>query len=192
MNTNIKRRSPGDPLPTGSRTMAPMRSRNLWDLFSAQHHLEILRAAGHTPRLTPTELTAAFGHANVGIDRQKLINQTKMFFSTMAILVPKGLENVPSCWISQLPRVLLSTCKPHWDRIPYMITGVAATEGVLCIRFAQDDPADQELVQGWDELRIQINLALTPNLWRLLKPRHEQRPNTRKGELREQPSRISL
>jgi len=55
-----------------------------------------------------------------------------------------------------------------------MVRKVAYIDGAFCLEFAQELPNCSGRVTGWDQLRIQVNLALQPNLWTQLTSETEQ------------------
>jgi hypothetical protein len=138
-------------------------------LGSAQHVHRLFRALNWHPKLTPGLLYAAFQEFRKESEHHILLENTRLFFRRRAILIPEGLETLPSRWLEEIPQLLLRTLKPHWHHIPYMITSLRLCNSVLCISFAQEGYASvgNRLTQ-WDQLRITLNRCLRPNLWTAL------------------------
>jgi hypothetical protein len=104
-------------------------------------------------------------------DFARTLKQTKKWFRNHAIMVPKGLDSMPISWLKGLPYVLWSLRKPHWDVLPFMTSEVAAIEGMLQLRFAQEQMRDiwDDHVGAYDRVRIAVNASLYPTRWRPLK-----------------------
>lgn len=134
-------------------------------LDQAQHVRELLQVHGWRAKLTPRLLTVAFQRSEGG-DRDMLVENTRAFFRSRAVLIPSGLETLPSPWLKIIQRVLLGTLKPHWHHIPYMISSLRLCNHVLCVGFAQEiEQSDPRRTTRWDELRMTLNTSLLPNLW---------------------------
>jgi hypothetical protein len=134
-------------------------------LRSPQRTQTLLRLYGHTPKLVPRVLSAAFDLCNTTVSPDQLLPQTREFFRSKAVIIPTGLDELPSCWLQDLPTVLWHSRKPHWKHLPYMISELGVEDGVLWVAFAQEQPNDEDRLTRWDELRMRLNLHLRPNLW---------------------------
>jgi hypothetical protein len=67
-----------------------------------------------------------------------------------------------------------------------MIRALKAEEGVLVMTFAQEMALAELEMTRWDELRIRVNAALYPSLWRPLRPRHARELWIIRADLRPQ------
>ena len=134
-------------------------------LISPERVQQLLRLDGYKRRMTAGVLGAAFDVCCPLMPRAQLLSQTKGFFSTKAVIVPAGLDELPSCWLQQLPKLLWCSRKPHWKMLPYMIRSLGIEDGFLWIAFEQEQPTDETRLTSWDRLRMLLNLNLLPNLW---------------------------
>lgn len=138
-------------------------------LGSAQHVHRLFRALNWHAKLTPGLLYAAFQEPRKESEHHILLENTRLFFRRRAILIPEGLETLPSRWLETIPQLLLGTLKPHWHHIPYMITSLRLCNSVLCVSFAQEGYASGgNRLTRWDQLRITLNRCIRPNLWTAL------------------------
>jgi hypothetical protein len=138
-------------------------------LGSAQHVHRLFRRLNWHPKLTPGLLYSAFQLGGKESEQPVLLENTRLFFRQRAILIPEGLETLPSRWLETIPQVLLETLKPHWHHIPYMITSLRLCNSVLCVSFAQEGYASGgNRLTRWDQLRITLNRCIRPNLWTAL------------------------
>ena len=151
-----------------------MRAPELAQLESAAHVYALMRNRGCRLRLSESVLYGAFEVLQPHLGRGQLLSEVSAFFRSKAILVPEGLDQLPSCWLNALPTLLWATRKDHWENLPYMIRRLDLERGVLCVKFAQEQPQKVPRLTRWDELRIQLNQSLEPNLWRALSPRTER------------------
>lgn len=141
---------------------------------SPEHVHELMERLRWEKKLTVPILTGALDLVGQSLCHSSLLAETHEFFRRRAILVPSGIETLPSCWLTTLPSLLLRTLKPHWSQVvPYMITELRLEKGVLCFSFAQELPNVEKRFTRWDELRVTINRSLYPNLWRPLEPEHK-------------------
>lgn len=130
--------------------------------------MRLMRDHGYKQQLSQTVLAAAFELAQPVTERARLSLEARDFFSAKAALVPQGLDDLPSCWLSVLPKQLWATRKAEWHYLPYMIEKLRVEQGVLCLTFAQELPNTTDRLTRWDELRVRLNLSLQPNLWTAL------------------------
>lgn len=145
---------------------AHMKERELAYLQSAAHVHALVRSMGYRPAHSPAVLRAAVDMLQPSpMDAAELVEQAKEFFRTFAVIVPSGLEQLPSAWLGDLPRLVWDSRKPHWTMIPYMIRHMGIECGMLCLAFAQEMPTSGDRRTAWDRLRIHLNLGLRPNLW---------------------------
>jgi hypothetical protein len=153
-------------------------------LASAEHVQALMRASGHQPRVTLGVLARAFEVAQPKVRRADLLSEVRTFFLIQACRVPEGLDRLPSCWLRALPNLLLATRRPHWEKLPYMISLVRLEQGVLCLAFAQEEPPQEDRLTLWDSLRIHLNQSLVPNRWQPLSHQMERDIWSRWPELR--------
>ncbi len=153
-------------------------------LASADHILKILRSHRLKQSLTPAVVAAAAELAERTASREEVVSQARQFFNDRTGLVPIGLEELPSCWLQQLPTLLWNGHKPGEDMLPYMVLRLAFEQGALGIAFLQEPLNKNGRVTCWDRLRLLLNLFLVPNLWRPLTREEELEIWTRRPELR--------
>ena len=103
---------------------------------SAEHVYALLRVHGHRPAVSSAVLAAGLQLLHPAT-RGDLLREATEFFRTKAILVPSGLEELPSAWLHQLPALLWRSRKPHWNEIPYMIRELGNERCVLRVAFAR-------------------------------------------------------
>lgn len=150
-------------------------------LKSPQHVRDLLGQC--KPKLTPRVLAAAFDLWAPSTPRDRILSDTEAFFRTKATRVPTGLDDLPSCWLQDLPVLLWQSCKPHWEFVPYMITSLCLEDGVLCVAYAQELPTRETRLTQWDRLRMYLNMSLRPNLWITLTHQQEQEIWRRRPDL---------
>ena len=95
---------------------------------------------GMKQSLTSAGLAAAAELAEATVSRAEVVSQARQFFTDRTGFVPVGLEELPSCWLQQLPTLLWNGHKPGEDRLPYMVLRLAFEQGVLGIAFLQEPP----------------------------------------------------
>jgi hypothetical protein len=134
------------------------------DKFRPAYIDALMRQAGYHPKCTPEVLLLATLLGETSGKRN--LDKAQDFFSTKAFMLPSGLETLPDCWLASLPEILWAMRKPHWPYVPFFISEVGMEGGVLLIRFAQELP--EVGITGWDWIRVRINSALYPSLWRKL------------------------
>lgn len=137
-------------------------------LGSASHVYALMSRFGWTTRITPRLLDAACTIAAGSTNWNLQIEEVRRFFRAEALMQPAGLETIPSCWLRDIPRILVGSLKPHWVFVPYMITDMRLSEGALSLSFAQESPVVTDRLTCWDQLRILLNRSLRPNLWESL------------------------
>jgi hypothetical protein len=153
-----------------------------FDCAPARLH-QLLLAKGHKPVITRDVLKAALELVPTA-PRNELVSSAQHFFRFKAILVPSGLQHLPSVWLRDLPTVLWNTRKPHWSDLPYMICDLQVREQVICVAFAQEQPNPEGRFTAYDRIRIELNLGLRPNLWTALPPDLEKKIWSARPDLR--------
>ena len=143
-------------------------------LSSAGRIHKLLRAHGFKQILTPALVAAAAELTERPTAREEVVSVACQFFASRNGCIPFGLEELPSCWLRQLPPLLCIGRKSPEDPLPYMVTRIGFEQGVLNMAFLQEGVPEDGRSTPWDNLRIRLNLLLQPNLWL---------PLTRKEEL---------
>jgi len=142
-----------------------MKKLNLVYLQSASHVQElILFHQGRRPVISSAALNAALEICNLDPSHQ-ILQEASEFFRHCAVMVPKGLSSLPSIWLRDLPGLLWNGRKPHWPKLPYMISSLRFEDGVIAMSFAQEIPTPEPRLTTWDKLRMSLNLGVKPNLW---------------------------
>ncbi len=159
-------------------------------LGSADHVLKILRSHSVKQNLTSAVLAAAAELAEPTASRAEVVSQARQFFTDRTGFVPVGLEELPSCWLQQLPTLLWNGHKPGEYMLPYMVLRLTFEQGALGVAFLQEPPNENGRVTCWDRLRLLLNLFLVPNLWRPLTREEELEIWTRRPELRRELFRL--
>jgi len=153
--------------------------------FSANYVKALFLREGHRPVVSEKLLTSSL--ELLGVDKKNdYLRLAEEFFRSKAILVPSGLASLPTPWLRALPDILWNMRKPNWEALPFMIRKLGCMDGVFCLAFAQELPNFSDRLTGWDRLRIQINLALQPNLWTPLSLEMERLVWKKRPELREE------
>jgi hypothetical protein len=150
--------------------------------FTARQAQSVMVRCGLRPVLSVAALSAAL--ELLSRERQSVLEQAITFFRARACRVPRGLETLPTPWLTGLPGILWSLRKPHWTHLPYMIDRVGWSEGLLLLSFAQEARRKTSRLNSWDRLRVQVNQRLYPNRFRDLKRRHRRQLWQRHPELR--------
>jgi hypothetical protein len=159
------------------------------DPASVEHLRQLMRRQGYEPRTDPGALKAALELCSQETDRAQLLEETTTFFRGRATMIPRNLDTLPTPWLKGLPGILRSQRKDHWTLLPYMISEMASTDGVLQIRFAQEASRRADgPITGYDQVRIAVNAALYPSLWRPLTRRHEHLIRPRRPSLGNSPN----
>jgi hypothetical protein len=125
-----------------------------------------MHAAGFQELWTP-EIITAVAMAKSQQMRNSL-EEVTAWFRNYAVMVPQGLDSLPACWTAELPVILRRGMKKHWTHIPYFIDKLQASDGLLLLHFVQEERNLTGRLTAWDKLRISVNSALMPNLWRPL------------------------
>lgn len=157
------------------------------DSYFTASHVESLMARHGRPRMWSTELISAAIKLSRRRNRKILLKKVESFFLAHAVMVPKGLESLPTPWLEALPRILWSTRRPEWTKLPYFIDGVFMENGVLLLHFAQEQPNLDQKFTAWDRLRVVVNAGLYPSAFRELKPQHQKLLAVKFPELRLKP-----
>lgn len=132
-------------------------------------HTRAVMARARQSECTPVHVVntlLGYNHAGIILLHQRALAEATEFFSTRCVIVPTGLDELPTPWLRALPRILWATRKPDWTHLPYMLTGVSFAEGILLVRFAQEGQPKSERITTWDRLRITLNRSLYPTVWR--------------------------
>jgi hypothetical protein len=162
-----------------------MNSTHLHQQQSARRTEALLRSRGLKRSVSTRVIEAALAITSANMD-ERVLGVTKEFFSTRAVFVPHGLEDVPKIWLSQLPHILWESRKAHWHHLPYMITSVTFKNGLLCFSFSQEAPSFSNRISGWDRLRVLVNSQLRPNIFEPLPIQIERQVWDRFRELRDE------
>jgi len=155
-------------------------------LSSAGHIHELLRAHGFNQILTPALVAAAAELTERPTAREEVVSVAYQFFSSRNGCIPFGLEELPSCWLRQLPPLLCIGRKSPEDPLPYMVTRIGLEQGVLQMAFLQEGVPEDSQWTRWYKLRIRLNLLIQPNLWLPLTRREELELWNRWPELRQE------
>jgi hypothetical protein len=151
---------------------------------TTRHLLHLLSQHGYPPDTDTLHLLAALVVCEGRKPRAEVLQEAKEFFRLKAVLVPAGLETLPTPWLKALPRVLWRTRKPHWDKLPYMISRVGMLDGLLSLEFAQEQPRDQTgRITAYDRVRIAVNVGVYPSRFRPLTRQHARQLKARWPEL---------
>jgi hypothetical protein len=170
-------------------TSATHSTARLVDPASSEHLRQLMRQQGYELRTDPGALKAALELCEEKTDRAQLLEATTTFFRGRATMIPRKLDTLPTPWLKGLPGILRSQRKDHWTLLPYMISEMASTDGVLQIRFAQEASRRADgPITGYDQVRIAVNAALYPSLWRPLTRRHEHLIRPRRPSLGASPN----
>jgi hypothetical protein len=151
------------------------------DPNSVEHLKRLLRGEGFREQMDQPVFDAAVDLSSSGFDREKLIEVTNAFFRARAIMVPRGLESLPSGWLKSLPGILLTTQTPQRTHLPYMICNLSQREGLLLMQFTQESICELSgpRISAWDRIRIMVNTSLYPSRCRPLTRRHRRQLQAR-------------
>jgi hypothetical protein len=153
-------------------------------LSSADRIHELLRAHGLKEILTPALVAAAAELTERPTAREEVVSVACQFFASQNGCIPFGLEELPSCWLRQLPLLLCIGRKSPEDPLPCMVTRIGFEQGVLNLAFLQEGVPEDSQWTRWDKLRIRLNLLIQPNLWLPLTRKEELEVWNRWPELR--------
>jgi energy-coupling factor transporter ATP-binding protein EcfA2 len=137
--------------------------------FTARHVEQLMQKAGFSLRWPAEVVTRAC--ALKRRRRRMTMRRVSGFFLSQGTLVPEGLDKLPDCWLAGLPGILGHLREPHATQLPFLIDRVGAEDGVLLLRFAQEQPASAG-TDSWDRIRVAVNSGLYPSRWRPLSRWH--------------------
>ena len=137
--------------------------------FSAKHVERLMQEAGFS-LLWPAEVVTC-ACALRRRRRRLTMRRVSGFFLSQGALVPEGLDKVPDCWLAALPGILRSLREAPGLRLPFLIDRVGVEDGVLLLRFAQEQPGSAG-TDSWDRIRVAVNSGLYPSRWRPLSRWH--------------------
>lgn len=161
------------------RTFVPWFEETDWqrdpeiDRISVGHLEQLLTRAGLVRRVAPDLFVKVMAICAAEFDHASAVLRAREFFRARAVLVPEGLERIPSPWLVALPGILWSARRPGWTHLPYMMNRVEVVNGLLLMQFAQEaDSSFGRRITSFDRLRIRVNASVYPHLYRPLKPEH--------------------
>lgn len=133
----------------------------------------LMKQCGMQPCVSPNIVEAIFPLIDSDEPRQQLLNESRNALRSRMVLLPKGLECLPSCWVKALPGIWSHLCQmnPRWAGTA--LSAVAYEHGVLRLASAQEQNIRLNQVSVYDQMRIEINSRLYPSIWRPLKRCHE-------------------
>jgi energy-coupling factor transporter ATP-binding protein EcfA2 len=135
------------------------------------HLISALSMLGH-----PARWTAEVVHLVAGLyppKQPRVHQQIRSFFGRHGIKVPQKFDQFPRSWLMGLPRILRRFCRIPGTRSRFIIDSIWVEDGVLLMSFPQEQTAEPNHVL--DEIRAGVNLALYPNRFRPLAPKHRAR-----------------
>jgi energy-coupling factor transporter ATP-binding protein EcfA2 len=138
-------------------------------VFSAAHVHQLMQSAGFSLRW-PAEVVMR-ACALRRRRRRKTMRLVSAFFVPQWSQLPEGLDELPDCWLAALPGILRLLRKPHGMRLPFLIDRVGVEDGVLLLRFAEEQPGSAS-TDSWGQIRVTVNSGLYPSRWRPLSRRH--------------------
>lgn len=103
--------------------------------------------------------------------RRKTMRLVSAFFVSQWSQLPEGLDELPDCWLAALPGILRPLREPHGMRLPFLIDRVGVEDGVLLLRFAEEQPGSAS-TDSWGQIRVTVNSGLYPSRWRPLSRWH--------------------
>jgi hypothetical protein len=149
--------------------------------FTARHVEQLMQKAGFSLRW-PAEVVMR-ACALRRRRRRKTMQRVSGFFLSQGALVPEGLDKLPDCWLAALPGILRPLREPNGMRLPFCIDRVGVEDGVLLLRFAQEQPGNAG-TDSWDRIRVAVNSGLYPSRWRPLSCWHLAKLRQLNPELR--------
>jgi energy-coupling factor transporter ATP-binding protein EcfA2 len=136
------------------------------------HVHQLMSRQGRKPLWTPAILMAVAELCRPARPAASIVAEAIDFFRSKACRVPRGLKNLPLCWLVAIPHILWSLRRPHWPHVPFMLDAFAQHDGVLLAGFAQETQVDPHAASCWDDIRLALNCSVYPSLWRPLQRHH--------------------
>jgi energy-coupling factor transporter ATP-binding protein EcfA2 len=160
------------------------------DHMAAQHLELLMEQNGFQPLHSPTVIAAAWKLTRRS--HRRALKLATDFFRAKAILVPRGLETLPTPWLLGLPGIFWSLRASYWIGLPWRIQRMACVRGLLLMQFARESQPPDARLSAWNELRVAVNARLYPGRWRPLKRHHrhllgQHHPGLRRELVREPP-----
>jgi len=141
---------------------------------SAERTHWLMRQIGLHVCVSTNVIESAFQLFQPEEPRQRLLDEARDALRPYLVLLPQGLECLPTCWLKALPGIWQDLCRinPRWAGTA--LGAVAHDHGVLRLVSAQEQNIRLDQISVFDLMRIDINARLYPSIWRPLKRRHER------------------
>ena len=172
------------PKPVVAKPLVRVLRKEVPEFASAHYVHQLMTRRGRKPLWPPEVVLAATELCRPAQTRASVIDAAESFFRGKACLVPKGLKRLPFCWLAAIPNILWRLRRPHWTHLPFMIDALQSCDGVLVVSFAQEEHPDLNRITRWDDIRLTLNLAVYPSMWRPLRHRHFVELWTKQPDLR--------
>ena len=141
----------------------------------------LMLAAGARLRVGEELLAEVLRGFSGARNRRADLAALESFFRTRAPVTPSrdSVATLPDTWLPAVLAVLRRQLDPREGRLPYAIAEVGCVEGRLGVRFCHqvlteegNAEADDWTQRQEDQLRVQLQRAVYPSLYRPLKPCH--------------------
>lgn len=138
----------------------------------------LMLVAGARQRLGVELLTEVLRACSGARNRAADLAALEGFFRTRAPVTPsrESVATLPDPWLPAVLAVLRRHLDPARERrFPHALIELGCVEGRLALRFCHQDckgEADEWLLREEDPLRVQLQRAVYPSLYRPLKPNH--------------------
>lgn len=141
---------------------------------SAERTHWLMRQNGLRQCVAPNVLEAAFNLLEPDESRQELLAEALHAMRAYVVLLPRGLEYLPACWLKSLPGIWKDLCRIHPRWPGTALSAIGYDSGVLRLTSAQEQNVRLNQLTVYDLMRVEINSRLYPSLWQPLRGRHER------------------
>lgn len=141
---------------------------------SAERTRWLMNRNGLKPCVAPNIVEAAFQLLESEEPRQQLLDESRSALRPYVVLLPKGLECLPGCWLKAFPGIWKDLCRmnPRWKGTA--LGAVAYENGVFRLASEQEQNVRLDQFTVYDQMRVGINARLYPSPWHSLHRRHER------------------
>jgi hypothetical protein len=136
--------------------------KDLQSRSSVEHTVKLMTSAGFKRCLTFEAWSNAIASCEQAPEERDrlLVDATNGLRSNMMV-VPRGLDELPTAWLQGLPELWQQLCAMHPKWRYAAIQAIGVEDGILRLASSQED-MDADLSE-YDKMRILLNLLLSPS-----------------------------
>ena len=134
---------------------------------------QIMIGHGLKPLWTHEVILAAANLCRPKESSSQVMKTARRFFREKGGVVPHGLGTLPLSWLAGLPHIISGLSRLHGGgHLPFAIEVVGFAQGALLLGFAEEHSRYGDQATLWNKVRLRVNRAIYPSLWRPIKRRH--------------------